>query len=160
MNGKARYIWALARITLGWYFFWAFLDKLFGLGRSTGPENAWLAGGSPTALFLGEYVRGPLGSFYQSLAGSAVVDWLFMAGLLGLGTALMLGIGMRIASYAGGLLMLLMWSSRLPPGANPIVDEHIIFALLMSGLWAARAGRTLGLGNWWAEKVKKVPILE
>jgi thiosulfate dehydrogenase [quinone] large subunit len=160
MNGRARYIWALARIGLGWLFLWAFLDKLLGLGFATSPDQAWLAGGSPTAGYLGYAVSGPLGSFYQSLAGNAVVDWLFMVGLLGFGAALILGIGMRVASYGGGLLMLLLWSSGLPPENNPILDEHIIYGLLLLGLWAVRAGRTLGLGKWWAERVKKVPILE
>lgn len=160
MNDKSRYIWALTRIGLGWIFLWAFLDKLFGLGFATPSDKAWIAGGSPTAGYLGYAVHGPLASVYQNLAGNVFVDGVFMAGLLGIGLALILGVGLRLASYGGGLLMLLMWSSGLPPENNPILDEHIIYLLLLWGLWTVRAGRTWGLGTWWAEKVKKIPILE
>ncbi|HLV72357.1 MAG TPA: hypothetical protein VKY91_06180, partial [Vulgatibacteraceae bacterium] len=31
----ARYVWAAARLALGWIFAWAFVDKLFGLGFAT-----------------------------------------------------------------------------------------------------------------------------
>ncbi|MFP4346065.1 MAG: hypothetical protein ACLFU8_15320 [Anaerolineales bacterium] len=157
---NAKYFWALTRIALGFIFLWAFLDKLFGLGFSTPPENAWLAGGSPTAGFLQFAPRGPFAGLYNSMAGNPVVDVLFMFGLLGLGIALLLGIGMKIAGVAGPLLMLLMWSARLPPENNPIIDEHIVYAFTIMGLAAARAGRTWGLGEWWAERVKGAPILE
>ncbi|MEV4328407.1 hypothetical protein AB0J37_39725, partial [Microbispora rosea] len=30
--GPVRYVWAAARIAVGWVFLWAFLDKLFGWG--------------------------------------------------------------------------------------------------------------------------------
>ena len=78
-----------------------------------------------------------------------MADWLFMLGLLGLGTALLLGIGMRIAAVCGALLYLLMWTAVLPPETNPIVDDHIIGALVLIGLALAHAGDTLGLGRWW-----------
>jgi len=97
MENRGRYIWAMLRIAMGWTFLWPFLDKLLGLGFSTATDKSWLAGGSPTAGFLKSAI-GPLSSLYKSMAGSPVVDWLFMISLLGLGVALILGIGMRIAS--------------------------------------------------------------
>jgi thiosulfate dehydrogenase [quinone] large subunit len=42
-----------------------------------------------------------------------------MLGLAAIGTALILGIGMRMATGAGALLMVLMWSAVLPPAGNP-----------------------------------------
>ena len=42
----------LARISLGWVFLWAFLDKTFGLGYATESKDAWIDGGSPTFGFL------------------------------------------------------------------------------------------------------------
>lgn len=154
MERQARNLWALVRIGLGWIFLWAFLDKLFGLGLSTPAAKSWLAGGSPTLGYLKGATAGPLSGLYQSLAGAAWLDWLFMLGLLGLGIALILGIAMRLAGYAGALLMLLMWSSHLPPAQNPIVDDHIIYALTLLALAASRAGDTLGLGRWWAKRFK------
>jgi len=104
-----RYVWAGLRLALGWVFLWAFLDKMFGLGHETPAKNAWINGGSPTKGFLGNAVEGPFAGFYQNLAGAAWADTLFMVGLLGIGVALMLGIGIRVAAVAGGLLLGLMW---------------------------------------------------
>jgi thiosulfate dehydrogenase (quinone) large subunit len=160
MSQRARYLLAAARIALGWTFLWAFIDKLLGLGLSTQPENAWIRGGSPTFGFLSFGSSGLLSGFYQSIAGHPVVDGLFMLGLLGLGTALMLGIGMRIAGIAGPAMMLLMWSANLPPTTNPVIDSHIIFALIIVACAAADVGKVWGLGNWWAGKVGEMaPVL-
>ena len=35
-----RYLLAGIRIALGWVFLWAFLDKLFGLGRALPPRTS------------------------------------------------------------------------------------------------------------------------
>jgi thiosulfate dehydrogenase [quinone] large subunit len=160
-SDKTRYIWAALRIGMGWLFLWSFLDKLFGLGFATKPEAGWLAGGSPTAGFLANATSGPLAGLYQSMAGNPVVDWLFMLGLAGLGVALILGIGVQIAGYAGALFVLLLWSSRLPPANNPIMDEHIIYAFVLVGLAMVRAGQRVGLGRWWYKLVaKNLPWLQ
>jgi thiosulfate dehydrogenase [quinone] large subunit len=161
MNSKTRRLLAAVRIALGFTFLWAFIDKLFGLGLATEPDSAWIAGGSPTYGFLAFGTAGPLAPLYQNLAGNPIIDALFMFGLFGLGVALLLGIGMRIASVGGPLLMLLMWSAHLPPANNPIIDQHLIYGLTIPALAAADIGRTWGLGAWWSEHVGKVaPILE
>lgn len=152
----------LTRIAMGFIFFWAFIDKLFGLGFATKPESSWLAGGSPTAGFLGHATHGPLASIFQNMAGQGWVDWLFMIGLLGIGLALLLGIGMRIAGYAGALLVLLMWSAALPPANNPLLDEHVVYAFLFLAFTHMDAGKWFGLGNWWKRTslVRQYPVLE
>ncbi|SCL56510.1 thiosulfate dehydrogenase [quinone] large subunit [Micromonospora yangpuensis] len=157
----ARYVFAGIRIALGWTFLWAFVDKLFGLGFATGSENAWLNGGSPTKGFLGFAASGPFQGLYQGIAGAAWADWLFMAGLAGIGTALLLGIGMRVAAVAGGLLYVLMWTAVLPPENNPFMDEHLVNAALLAGLALVDAGDTLGLGRVWANLplVRRLPWL-
>ncbi len=160
MDKNARYLLAAIRISLGWVFLWAFLDKLFGLGRSTAPEAAWLAGGSPTAGFLSFAARGPFVGLHNGMAGNPLVDVLFMVGLLGLGLALLLGIGLKVAGIAGPLLMVLMWSAQLPPATNPFMDNHIIYALVLALLPLVKAGHTLGLGDWWAGKTSALPILQ
>ncbi|MGI8626498.1 MAG: hypothetical protein ACR2J5_08015 [Geodermatophilaceae bacterium] len=57
-SGKTfRYLAAAARLSIGWVFLWAFLDKLLALGFSTGRDGetgivdrfgdaAWINGGS------------------------------------------------------------------------------------------------------------------
>ena len=48
-----------------------------------------------------------------------------MLGLLGIGVALILGIGLRIAAVAGTVMYLMMWSVVLPLTTNPILDDHL-----------------------------------
>lgn len=153
---------ALLRVSMGWIFLWAFLDKLFGLGSSTLPDKSWLNGVSPTAGFLKMATHGPFKSYFQSLAGSTIVDWLFMLGLLGVGLALILGIGRKISTMAGSLLMILMWLSLFPPANNPFMDEHIIYILVLQLLLQLHAGEVFGLGKWWNETilVKKFTFLK
>ena len=85
-----------------------------------------------------------------------------MAGLAGIGIALMLGIGMRIAAVAGGLLYVLMWTAVLPPANNPFLDDHLINAAVLAGLALVGAGDTLGLGRHWARLplVQRMPWLK
>lgn len=72
-----------------------------------------------------------------------------MAGLLGIGLALALGIAMKPAAIAGATLLVLMWSASLPPADNLFLDNHIIYALLLIGLAAVGAGKTFGIGKRW-----------
>ena len=61
---------------MGWKFFWAFADKLFGLGYATEAGKGWIDGGSPTFGFLNFASRGPLAETYKGLAGSESIEWL------------------------------------------------------------------------------------
>ncbi len=156
-----RVVWGLLRIAMGWVFLWGFLDKVFGLGFSTAPEQAWLMGGSPTTGFLSFATKGPFAEIFKSMAGNVLVDWLFMIGLFCIGVSLILGIGVRIAGYSGALMLILMYlAGFIPPEHNPIVDEHIVNALVMLGLTAVPSGEYLGFGKWWAKQglVRKYSI--
>ena len=158
---NAWYALALSRIMLGFVFLWAFLDKAFGLGIATKAENAWLAGGSPTTGFLkfGVNPDSPMADFFAGLAGLAWVDWLFMLGLLGIGLALILGIGLRIAAVTGTILLMSMWAAANPLENNPFIDEHLIYAVM---LWVfAFSRREWSLTDWWLSQksIKKLPWL-
>ena len=148
------------RLSLGWVFLWAFLDKLLALGFATGRDAesgvvdrfgdaAWINGGSPTKGFLSFGTAGPLKDFYGSFAGAAWADWLFMIGLLGIGIALMLGVAMRIATVSGMAMLVMMWSAALAPANNPFMDDHLIYALTLGVLLGIGAGHHLGLGTVW-----------
>ncbi len=156
------YTLAGLRLALGWVFLWAFLDKMFGWGFATPAKGAWINGGSPTKGFLGNAVQGPFADFYKSFSGAAWADWLFMIGLAAIGTALILGVGMRIAAAAGGVLLVLMWSAVLPPENNPFMDDHLVYAGVLVLLALTAAGNTLGLGKLWARTplVERLPILK
>ncbi len=159
---KRFYVWAILRLGLGVVFLWAFIDKLFGLGFATARENAWISGGSPTSGFLIRSTQGPFANFFQSLAGSSFIDWIFMVGLLFIGLALLAGVFVRIGSIAGAIMLFLMWLAVLPPKNNPFVDDHLIYLIILIGFIFVHAGKYWGFGTWWKHKklVKKYPILE
>ena len=150
-----RYFLAVTRLSLGFVFLWAFLDKTFGLGRATPAENAWIDGGSPTQGFLANAPTGPFEDFYKAMAGDMWADWLFMIGLAGIGIALTLGIAMRIAAVSGAALLLMMYTAVLPPENNPVVDDHVVYALVLGVLALAGAGKTLGAGKVW----ERIPLV-
>lgn len=152
----------LLRLSLAAIFLWAFFDKVFGLGFSTVSSKSWLAGVSPTTGFLKMATYGPFKSFFVSLSGSSIVDWLFMLGLLLIGTALLFGIARKFTAYAGSLLLFLMWLSLFPPKTNPLIDEHIIYIFVLWVLYFSKDGEYWGLSKWWSKTplVKKIPILE
>lgn len=120
------------RLAMAFIFLWAFLDKLFGLGFATPAEKAWINGGSPTTGFLTGAVRGPFANLFHSLAGVALVDWLFMLGLLFIGSTLLLNKKLFSGAAAGIVMMFLMWLALLFPENNPLIDEHIIYALVLA----------------------------
>ena len=157
----ARWLSAAVRISLGWIFLWAFLDKLFSLGRATVDGRGWLDGGSPTEGFLTKGTAGPFKGAYESIAGAGWADALFMAGLLGIGVALILGVAMRIAAASGALLLVLMWTAVLPPANNPFMDDHLIYAMVLGILALTGAGHTLGFGRRWEALpiVQRIPAL-
>lgn len=122
------------RFVMSFIFLWAFVDKVFGLGFATTAEKAWVNGGSPTAGFLEFGTHGPFASMFQSLVGMPAVDWLFMLGLLFVGLTLLLNRYVVWGATAGVVMMMLMWLAAFPPANNPIVDEHIVYALVLTVL--------------------------
>lgn len=173
-NSKVNTVWGLLRLGMGWIFLWAFIDKLFGLGFATcrdattkivesGCAKAWMNGGSPTKGFLSFGVQGPFADFFKSLAGSPIVDWLFMLGLLFIGLTLILGIMSRLGGYAGALLMVFMYlAASIWPANNPFIDDHVIYLLVLLALPLVNASHSLGLGKWWEKCsfVQKNPIFK
>ena len=151
----ARRLLAGLRLVLGFTFFWPFLDKLFGLGYATPSARAWVNGGTPAQGFM-KNAEGPFAGFFKSIAGGWA-DWLFMLGLLGIGVALLAGAGLKLAAWAGALLLLMMYLAEFPLGqqgmSNPLFDSHWIEALGIAVCAATYAGDTWGLGKWWGRIV-------
>jgi len=157
----------LTRIFLAGIFLWAALDKTFGLNYSTSPENKWLFGfgpGSPTYGFLHfGAVNSPLYKVFDAMAGNAVLDWLFMIALYGLGFSLIFGIGRKIAGYGGFILLLLMWLAVAPwtekgTGHNPVFDDHLVYgAFLLLFAHGTNIGWRLKI---WEKVSKKFPFLD
>lgn len=167
--GAERIVGPLAgviRLSLGWVFLWAFIDKLFGLGFATCRledgsvdtlcDSAFVTGGSPTWGYLANATLGSeTGSLFRWMAPAGpsapnLVDWLFMAALLLIGIGLLLGIVMWLSSIGGAVLLTFMYLSGFVwPENNPFIDDHLVYALVLVLLAAMGAGRHLGLGRWW-----------
>ncbi|MDO5495149.1 MAG: DoxX family protein [bacterium] len=160
-SSGARMALAALRIVTGFYFLWAFLDKLFGLGFSTPGERAWINGGSPTAGYLAgataDDVNNPFKPLFEFFLGwGTLADIIFMAGLLGIGVAVLLGAGLKIAAIAGTLLVGFMWLSQFPltrGGSNPILTSHWLESLAMIVSATTLAGDTWGVGKIWGRMV-------
>ncbi|MDP3785346.1 MAG: DoxX family protein [bacterium] len=130
----------LLRISLGWMFFWAGITKVL--------DPAWSAEGylNGAKMFIG---------FYQWLISPnilPIVNFVNEWGLTLLGISLILGIGVRLSSILGAALMALYYFPILdfpyPNQHSFLVDEHIIYALVLLLFANLRAGRVLGLENW------------
>lgn len=142
----------LLRVGLGWVFLWAGMTKVL--------KPAWSAAG---------YLQGAktFPDFYHWLASPAVLpmtnvlnEW----GLVLLGVALILGVGVRLAAVFGSLLMVLYWLPILQfPYAGPnayLVDDHIIYVYALFVLATFRAGSAWSIGPWFASKaLSKYPRL-
>ena len=163
---------SLLRIGLGLLYLWAFLAQGFGIVyKNTEPaapgaevtygwhfdyqaDAGWISSGfkhSPTEAYVGK-AHGPTAFLIQGLpTGVDDFGWIFAVG--GLGIALTLGIGMKIAGWGGFLLNMIIWFAGFPPTSNPLLDgEHMAFALSILLLMYLRAGNHWGLGRWWSSK--------
>ncbi len=126
-----KYAFVTLRLSMSFIFLWAFFDKLFGLGFATKSADAWINGGSPTFGFLKYAVKGPYVDFFHSLAGQAWVDWVFMTGLLFVGLTLLFNKYLKWGAVAGSIMMALMYVALILPENNPIIDDHIIYILVL-----------------------------
>jgi thiosulfate dehydrogenase [quinone] large subunit len=161
MTSTAAKALSVLRVATGFIFLWAFLDKTFGLHYATTSGKAWINGGSPTKGFLSSVEVGPFQSTFHSLAGTGIANWMFMLGLLGIGVAVIAGVAVRIAAVSGFLMMAFMWLAEFPiaqhtsagkpaGSSNPLVDYHLIYAIVLVVLALTYAGTTWGLGRVWA----------
>ncbi len=153
---------ALFRVLVGVIFLWAGLDKLL----SDGPFDAsgFLIHG--TAGTLGwPFVTGtpadgtifnPTHDFWVSLAGNAglmsIVNFLVVAGEIGIGVALILGLFTRFAGAMGTLMMLFFFVAAWN-FTNGIVNQHLTYALVCATLTGIGAGRYYGLDGVLADRV-------
>lgn len=130
----------MLRVGLGWMFLYAGMTKVL--------NPAWSA-----EKFLNSAKT--FNGFYQWLATPSmlpITNFMNEWGLTLLGISLILGIGVRLSSILGAILMALYYFPILQfPYPNPnsyIVDQHIIFIFALLFLASIRAGRVWGLESW------------
>jgi thiosulfate dehydrogenase [quinone] large subunit len=171
---------SLARIGIGFVFFWAFIDKLFALGFATGRDKetgavdyfgdaAWINGGHITEGYLksaaGEFGGEPAGVYGElfkgwgdfSIGAFRPLDWLFMLGLAGVGIALMAGIGTKLGAWSAVGLLALMYIAHFDNSNNPVLDDHVVYSFAAVGIvYTELKYQAIGLGGWW----RKLPIVQ
>ncbi len=140
---------ATLRIVIGFIFAWAFVDKLFGFGFSTPLGHGWLAGTSPTSGFLLKATYGPFAPWFHAMAGSSVIDWLYMGGLLFVGLAFITGAALRPASIFGAMMVALFYFSLFPPKTNPLLDDHVVLFILFLAYGTGEVGHPTSFDEWW-----------
>lgn len=131
----------IVRVTMGWFFFYAGITKVFS---PTWSAAKYIGNAKSFTWFYG---------LMLNETALSVINFLVMHGLTLLGISLILGLGVRLSSYLGAFLMIMLYAP-LPfprPNANAfIIDDHLIYAATLVFLGAVRAGRYLGLDSWCA----------
>jgi thiosulfate dehydrogenase [quinone] large subunit len=90
---------------------------------------------------------------WQGFAGSPIIDGLVAWGLTLTGLGLVLGVLVRWNAFWGAVMLLFFWAASLYGGLSQglplehgwLIDDHIVYALLLFGLGAFGAGRILGI---------------
>jgi len=148
MLNKSEAKWLfLTRVAMGWLMFYAGITKVL--------DPNWTAAGygMSAKTFHGLF------EFFVSPANIGLIDFVNKWGLTFLGVSLILGIGVRLCSLLGAVLMMFYYFPILDfPYAGEhsyIVDEHIIYALILAFFAAVRAGRYYGLENWFGRTLLK-----
>ena len=122
----------LLRVTLGVYYLYAGLSKVF--------NSEWSA-----ASFLNGAENFPgMFAWFASDGNIAWVNFLNEWGLTLLGVALILGLFMRWAVIGGTILMILYYLTSID---FPYVDNHIIYIAALWVLLKLDAGKYWGLGK-------------
>lgn len=137
------------RIVMGWTLFQGGITKL-ATYLDANPENNWTAAG-----FLANAIPegNPFMGMWGSMAGNPLIDSLVMWGLTLTGLGLLLGAFVRWNAFWGAVMMLFFWAASLHGGVFQglplahgwVIDDHLVYAMLLFGLGAIGAGRILGL---------------
>ncbi|OGF69142.1 hypothetical protein A3H65_00980 [Candidatus Giovannonibacteria bacterium RIFCSPLOWO2_02_FULL_45_14] len=127
----------LLRVSIGWLFLYAGLSKLM--------KGNWSAAG-----YLNSAKTFPdLYHWFASPGILPVINFLNEYGQILIGISLILGILVRYSSISAVLMMILYYFAVLQfPKIGTtayIVDEHVIYALVLLLLFAMRTGKILGL---------------
>ena len=115
------------RVVMGWTFFYAGITKVL--------DPTWSARG----FLLNAIPEGnPFGGVWATMAE----EWLWLIdplnawGLTLVGLGLLLGVLVRWSAFWGAVMMLFYWAASLPLANGLVIDDHVVYALLLFGLGA------------------------
>lgn len=133
-SALATYVVVSLRVVLGWVLFY------FGITRVLDPT--WTASGYLTHAIPD---NNPFVWLWPAMAGMPMIDVLVQWGLTLTGIGLVLGAFVRWNAFWASFMMLVFWASSLPLEHAILVDQHIVYALVLAGLAAFGVGRVAGL---------------
>ena len=155
---------AVLRIGVGIIFLWAGLEKLLGggpqgfsaagfLSHATGGTLGWpFVTGIPAEGTIFNPTHAFWVSLSQNVAAMSVVNTLVVAGEIGIGSALILGLFTRFAAVMGTLMMLLFFFAAWQFETG-VVNQHLTYALICAALAGLGAGKYYGLDGLLADRV-------
>jgi len=139
----------LARVTVGWVFLYAGIEKLFGAQPFTaaGFLKFGTLGTTAETVATGTVVN-PTHAFWVDLAGNTtllpMVNTLVVVGEVAIGACLILGLATRFASVMGALMMGLFWIAAWD-FAFGVIEYHSVLAVLTLVLGIVGAGEFFGI---------------
>lgn len=144
----------LLRMAMAWTFLYAASHQVF-------VSNFSITG------FLGSTKT--FHDFFQLFTGpvvAPVVTFLVAYGHLLIGLSLLTGLLVRVSSVFGIGLMIIYWMAHMnfpfiSDTTNFLVDEHIVYALVLGLMIVKHAGHVWGLDEWASHRpeVEKRPML-
>jgi len=140
------------RVVMGWTFFYGGITKVL--------DPTWSARG----FLLNAIPEGnPFGGVWATMAEEWLwlIDPLHAWGLTLVALGLLFGVLVRWSAFWGAVMMLFYWAASLPLANGLVIDDHVVYALLLFGLGAFGAGRIFGLDRIIEETefVKRYPRL-
>ena len=143
------------RVVMGWVLLQGGLTKLVTY-LDGNPETNWTAAG-----YLANAIPegNPFMGMWGNMAGSPLIDMLVMWGLTLTGLGLIVGAFVRWNAFWGAVMMMMFWAASLTGGLLQglpiahgwVVDDHVVYAMLLFGLGAIGAGRILGVDGYLEE---------
>jgi len=133
-----RSILFLARLIMG--------GSMIGLGLRLFVGGGWDAWNAVGVVLPSTYPRGPIGKIFLDFWGNPFVIQLLIWSSVLIGVALVLGVAVRLASYGGIMIMLMMYLAVIPP-SSVILNQQVIYILVFITLAVGEAGKIGGFDS-------------
>ena len=142
-NAASRTLLVLLRLCMAWVFLYAASHQVFA---------AWSVSGFLGSTKTFHWLFAPLTAPALATALTLLVGY----GHLLIGLSLLSGLMVRVSAIFGIGLMLVYWMAHMDfpyvgDTTNFLLDEHIVYALVLGLLIAQRAGHAFGLDEWAAK---------
>ncbi|MFB6290519.1 MAG: hypothetical protein ABEJ25_02175 [Candidatus Bipolaricaulia bacterium] len=141
----------LARLAMG--------ASMMGIGLRLFVGGGWGAWNSVGVVLPSTYPRGPIGKILLNFWGNQFVIQLLIWSSVLIGVALVFGVAVRLASYGGILIMLLMYLAVIPP-SSAIFNQQVMYMVVYLFLVVGEAGKVAGIDAYLGFLEERYPNLK